>query len=552
MDSTRVTAVKWVPGSEHQFVSSHRSGNLYVWTTESHATSKPCVPQNYVLHSEPLDAKIYAIKQKHKCPLLFRWHIGHGSINSFAFSPDSIHIAIVSQDGFLRVYNFKEQTLYGRMRSYFGGLLCVCWSPDGKYTVTGGEDDLVTVWTFEHKRVVARGDGHKSYVTAVAFDPYMTILPSSPNSSPTATRGVSPTSVQTEAKASSTLNLDGEPAATDVMATSADFTNAGSVFTNATDSSVTTGRYVVDSNTTSSSYTAYRLGSIGQDTLLCLWDLSGDALNIRRLNRARSRMTRQHSSRPVSIGDSAMDMSSTAMESSEMGRSKDTEEKSSSHDGMDIKDEKRLESNMSPVHNQIGSDHTIESKFAPNSHAADNHCHKDSVSVSSISSSSSSKKKNKHKDKKKSNRRTFKEPMRKVIKFVGSSFSTSNQSSSHGRGQMGNFETCYSDDIAPKMHEVNHVEPLVAEKISQERLSAIVFKEDCFLTACQEGFIYTWARPNKMVDGVEEEETREKDCSEHRSSYSNPASTNGEGGDSTPSNSGVSHLFTRCIAPMLT
>lgn len=24
-------------------------------------------------------------------------------------------------------------------------LLCVCWSPDGKYIVAGGEDDLVTV-----------------------------------------------------------------------------------------------------------------------------------------------------------------------------------------------------------------------------------------------------------------------------------------------------------------------------------------------------------------------------------------------------------------------
>ena len=67
---------------------------------------------------------------------------------------------------------------------------------------------------------------------------------------------------------------------------------------------------------------------------------------------------------------------------------------------------------------------------------------------------------------------------------------------------MGTFESCNSDDIAPKMHEVNLVEPLVAKKISQERLTALVFREDCILTACQEGFISTWARPDKCISGM--------------------------------------------------
>jgi WD40 repeat protein len=38
--------------------------------------------------------------------------------------------------------------LVGTARSYFGGLLCAAWSPDGKYIVAGGEDDLVTVYRF--------------------------------------------------------------------------------------------------------------------------------------------------------------------------------------------------------------------------------------------------------------------------------------------------------------------------------------------------------------------------------------------------------------------
>nr|KAG5714457.1 hypothetical protein BaRGS_006903 [Batillaria attramentaria] len=45
-------------------------------------------------------------------------------------------------------------------------------SEDGKYIVTGGEDDLVTVWAFHEKRVICRGHGHRSWVNVVAFDEY--------------------------------------------------------------------------------------------------------------------------------------------------------------------------------------------------------------------------------------------------------------------------------------------------------------------------------------------------------------------------------------------
>lgn len=56
--------------------------------------------------------------------------------------------------------------------SYYGGMACVCWSPDGKYIVTGSQDDLVSIWSFEDRMLVARGLGHRSWVTSVAFDPW--------------------------------------------------------------------------------------------------------------------------------------------------------------------------------------------------------------------------------------------------------------------------------------------------------------------------------------------------------------------------------------------
>ncbi len=56
--------------------------------------------------------------------------------------------------------------------SYYGDLLCVCWSPDGKYVLTGGQDDLVSIWSVADSMLVARCPGHQSWVTAVAFDPW--------------------------------------------------------------------------------------------------------------------------------------------------------------------------------------------------------------------------------------------------------------------------------------------------------------------------------------------------------------------------------------------
>jgi WD40 repeat protein len=57
-------------------------------------------------------------------------------------------------------------------RSYYGGFTCICWSPDGKYIVTGGQDDLVTIWSLPERKIIARCQGHDSWVSAVAFDPW--------------------------------------------------------------------------------------------------------------------------------------------------------------------------------------------------------------------------------------------------------------------------------------------------------------------------------------------------------------------------------------------
>ena len=84
----------------------------------------------------------------------------------------------IFQNGYLRVIDHQSFECYGCMKSYFGGLMTCSWSPDGRFIVTGGEDDLITVWSFCQQCVVARGSSHKSWVSDIAFDPYQCTIPS--------------------------------------------------------------------------------------------------------------------------------------------------------------------------------------------------------------------------------------------------------------------------------------------------------------------------------------------------------------------------------------
>ncbi|KAK4883772.1 hypothetical protein RN001_000043 [Aquatica leii] len=198
IDKSRVTCLRWVPGSRCLFLAAHASGQLYVYNEEL-----PCGSTSP--HYQPFKSgdgfTVSTCKTKSTRNPLFRWLLGNGAaINEITFSPNGTQLAIASQDGLLRVFHYDSMELLGTARSYFGGLLCVAWSGDGRLLAAGGEDDLVTVWSLEQRRVVARAQGHRSWVSAVSFDIF--------------------------------LEMEG----------------------------------------------CYRLGSVGHDTQLCLWELPEDAL----------------------------------------------------------------------------------------------------------------------------------------------------------------------------------------------------------------------------------------------------------------------------------
>ncbi|CAF4046434.1 unnamed protein product, partial [Adineta steineri] len=254
LDKAKVTCIKWLSNPKTYFLASYSSGYLYVFDEQLNYQRDTNVQPTYSTIKD--DEKNFSIsytknKSKQTRNPVSRWSIGNGSINEFSFSPDNILLAIVSQDGFLRIFNYEKMELVAYMKSYFGGLLCVCWSPDGKYIATGGEDDFITLFTLdpeEHTpRVICRGHGHTSWISAISFDPYMNAK----------------TYYSSFIQTSSSLSLDNDNDPIDGIRKTIPWTRSDSSYFDTTIPSL-----------------FYRIGSVGQDNRLCLWDITEDVLKI--------------------------------------------------------------------------------------------------------------------------------------------------------------------------------------------------------------------------------------------------------------------------------
>ncbi|KAL1549444.1 dystrophia myotonica WD repeat-containing protein-like [Salvia divinorum] len=166
VNNSRCTCIAWIPNGDGSFVVSHADGNMYVYEKNKDGSGDPSFP---VIKDQTQFSVSHARYSKNP---VARWHICQGPVNDIAFSADGAYIATIGRDGYLRVFDYKNEQLICGGKSYYGALLCCAWSMDGKYILTGGEDDLVQVWSMEDRKIVAWGEGHNSWVSGVAFDSY--------------------------------------------------------------------------------------------------------------------------------------------------------------------------------------------------------------------------------------------------------------------------------------------------------------------------------------------------------------------------------------------
>ncbi|KDR73535.1 hypothetical protein GALMADRAFT_227983 [Galerina marginata CBS 339.88] len=200
------TAVRWVPSSTTLFLVSHADGTIIVYDIEREdGTFTPQDPNSSQVDAnsylspgddgtsqewDPLDAIFVTMppwhpvtsaagalnasgkpdKEKAAKNPVSHWRLSKHGVVDFVFSPDVKYVAAISEDGCLRVIDALAEQLVDCYASYFGALTSVAWSPDGRFILTGGQDDLLTIFSPWEQRVIARCQGHSSFVSAVAFD----------------------------------------------------------------------------------------------------------------------------------------------------------------------------------------------------------------------------------------------------------------------------------------------------------------------------------------------------------------------------------------------
>ncbi|EMR08218.1 hypothetical protein PNEG_03387 [Pneumocystis murina B123] len=174
INSSPINCIKWIPGTEDLFMAAHNDGSLIIYNKEK---EKCFFVQNesFIEKSDSYEFKVLKslsdTENQRYNPISY-WQLYKHSPTSLSFSPVSCHVAVAFSNGTLKLIDYKNEKHIDTYHSWYGGLICVCWSPDGQYILTGGEDDLVTIWSFLDRRIVYRCQGHQSWVTGVAFDPW--------------------------------------------------------------------------------------------------------------------------------------------------------------------------------------------------------------------------------------------------------------------------------------------------------------------------------------------------------------------------------------------
>jgi len=116
INSTPVSKIKWIPGSENHFLAAHTDGTLIVYDKEKEDApfvSEELVDEAISIDDDDDQSTLHITKSvnsaNQKANPVACWKLSNQSINDFAFSPDNRHLAVVGEDGYLRIIDYLQE-----------------------------------------------------------------------------------------------------------------------------------------------------------------------------------------------------------------------------------------------------------------------------------------------------------------------------------------------------------------------------------------------------------------------------------------------------------
>lgn len=156
-----ITKVQWIQDDDSLFLISFSNGKIFTFNMDY-----PDLQFNEAYINE------YYLKNnlKNKNPISC-WNISNVSILDFQFSPCLSYFSTAGRDGKLCIFDYQKKQLLCIFKSYYGGIKSIDWSHDSKIIIAGGEDDIISIWSFKLRQLIARGYGHSSFIKKVKFMP---------------------------------------------------------------------------------------------------------------------------------------------------------------------------------------------------------------------------------------------------------------------------------------------------------------------------------------------------------------------------------------------
>lgn len=121
INKTPVSEIRWIPGSEKLFLAAHMDGSLVVYDKEkddvpfyAEEEASSCngsevgeaPPAHGTRHGDGMHIQKSVRSRNQKANPVAAWKLSNQRINAFSFSPDKRHVAVVCEDGTLRIIDY--------------------------------------------------------------------------------------------------------------------------------------------------------------------------------------------------------------------------------------------------------------------------------------------------------------------------------------------------------------------------------------------------------------------------------------------------------------